>query len=805
MGELILQNGASLTTSGNLTNSGGLYVNTGGSGGSNLTVEGTLTNSALVQIGNNDLATTVTAEGLNNSGTFYIYVDSTLTTSGNVTNSDELFVYGGLTIGGTLTNSDVVAIGNGSQATTVTAQGLSNTAAGTIDIEGGSTNRALLNITGAAGAPTIWTGTLDISGDGVLEFNNGTIGTIASGAEIYLSGSEAWVADAGALTGNTALSGLSSIVGELILQNGASLTTSGNLTNSGGLYVNTGGSGGSNLTVEGTLTNSALVQIGNNDLATTVTAEGLNNSGTFYIYVDSTLTTSGNVTNSDELFVYGGLTIGGTLTNSDVVAIGNGSQATTVTAQGLSNTAAGTIDIEGNGATLNVSGSMTDDGTISGAGTLILTGTFLKSAGGTTTISTAFDNDGTVNVESGTLNLTGGGTDTGSFYEGSGVLEFGGTRTINDVTLSGYSGTLTIDNSGTLNFVTAASAINFSNLTNEGGSDSEQIDNVRVTFDDTTVSGGAITETGAGAQINVDAGNTLTLTNTTLTLSNTTLGNGALLVAGTLDVASSVTLAGSGVVTIASGGIADFQDTMNLAAAFLGVGMLQLAHSANDTSGTISGFGLGDALDLQDLSYEPGEYTAWSQSTGTLLIYYSGSSTPAETLNIAGTYTTANFSLTGDASGGTSGGTEVLYVPSSGPTVDSWTGAGIAGDWYDPNNWTNGVPTSNSEVEINPASAATITISGATVYSIDTNSNVTLDIEGGTLAVTSSADILGPVEVAGGATLNARPGRWTSSATPASCKSAMTAHSISPATSTIAVGRSRPTRTRPARRSSLAI
>ena len=768
-GELALQDGASLTTSGNLTNSGALDVNDGGSGGSSLTVDGTLTNSNGVQIGNGDLATTVTTQGLNNTGEIYLYADSTLTTSGNITNSGDLYVnYSGsgassLTIGGTLTNSGYVLIDNDGQTTTVTAQGLSNTAAGEINIDGGSTNQALLNITGAAGAPATWTGILNISGDGVLEFSSGSIGTIASGAEIILSGSEAWVADEGALTGNTALSGLSNIAGELALQDGASLTTSGNLTNSGALDVNDGGSGGSSLTVDGTLTNSNGVQIGNGDLATTVTTQGLNNTGEIYLYADSTLTTSGNITNSGDLYVnYSGsgassLTIGGTLTNSGYVLIDNDGQTTTVTAQGLSNAAAGEVNIDG-GSTLNVSGSMTDEGTISGAGTLILTGTFLKSASDTTTISTAFDNDGTVNVESGTLNLTGGGTDTGSFYEGSGVLEFGGTRTINDVTLSGYSGTLTIDNSGTLNFVTAASAINFSNLTNEGGSDSEQIDDVRVTFDDTTVSGGAITETGAGAQINVDAGNTLTLTNTTLTLSNTTLGNGALLVAGTLDVASSVTLAGSGVVTIASGGTADFQDTMNLAAAFLGVGMLQLAHSASDTSGTISGFGLGDALDLQDLSYEPGEYTAWSQSTGTLLIYYSGSSTPAETLNIAGTYTTGNFSLTSDVSGGTSGGTEVQYVPSSGPTVDSWTGAGLAGDWYDPNNWTNGVPTSNSEVEIDPASAAAITISGATVYSIDTNSNVTLDIEGGTLAVTSSADILGPVEVAGGATFNTPTG-----------------------------------------------
>ena len=69
-----------------------LDVNNGGSGGSSLTVDGTLTNSNRVQIGNGDLATTVTTQGLNNSGKIYLYVDSTLTTSGNVTNSGDLFV-----------------------------------------------------------------------------------------------------------------------------------------------------------------------------------------------------------------------------------------------------------------------------------------------------------------------------------------------------------------------------------------------------------------------------------------------------------------------------------------------------------------------------------------------------------------------------------------------------------------------------------------------------------------------------------------------------------------------------------------
>ena len=60
-------------------------------------------------------------------------------------------------------------------------------------------------------------------------------------------------------------------------------------------------------------------------------------------------------------------------------------------------------------------------------------GTFLPRAGSatTSTISTLFNNTSTVDVESGTLNLSGGGTDVGATYKGPGTVNFsGGTRTL---------------------------------------------------------------------------------------------------------------------------------------------------------------------------------------------------------------------------------------------------------------------------------------------------------------------------------------------------------------------------------------
>ena len=112
-------------------------------------------------------------------------------------------------------------LGNGAVAGTISARDLSNT--GYIAIYGGSTGQSLFSV--AADAPATWTGTVNISGDGLLEFGGtGQIGSIASGAQIALQGTQAFVAAAGIGTaGNTALTGLTSNAGYLTLQSGAAL------------------------------------------------------------------------------------------------------------------------------------------------------------------------------------------------------------------------------------------------------------------------------------------------------------------------------------------------------------------------------------------------------------------------------------------------------------------------------------------------------------------------------------------------------------------------------------------------------
>src|SRR5271163_4021807 len=64
----------------------------------------------------------------------------------------------------------------------------------------------------------------------------------------------------------------------LSIANPGAVSVATNVSNAGTVYVDTSGSGGSTLTIGGTLTNSNLVQIGDSNVASTVTAQGLDNT-----------------------------------------------------------------------------------------------------------------------------------------------------------------------------------------------------------------------------------------------------------------------------------------------------------------------------------------------------------------------------------------------------------------------------------------------------------------------------------------------------------------------------------------------
>ncbi len=213
-----------------------------------------------------------------------------------------------LTINGALINTGQVNTNNGAlnignpalgAATTVTAQSIDNT--GSIRIVGNISKdvQATLDITGAA--PTTLTGFYDLggrdnhSGDSLLEFGSGQISSIAAGATLYLANPTSFVADADDLTHDSALKGLTSIAGDLDLEDAAApLTITGDLVNTstGNINLDTNGdygldpNGGSELTVDGTLTNDDTVYIGNGGLGaeSLMTVGALVNTGTITLY-----------------------------------------------------------------------------------------------------------------------------------------------------------------------------------------------------------------------------------------------------------------------------------------------------------------------------------------------------------------------------------------------------------------------------------------------------------------------------------------------------------------------------------------
>ena len=209
---------------------------------------------------------------------------------------------GGSTLftGGKLNISDgSVAIGPSdntlSAASTIEAGSLENTTYGTIDLSGSATAEATLNVRSAAGFGTggVLNGYVGLSGDALIEFGTGQITTIAANAHFSLLGSHAFVGDASNTGSNSALAGLKVIEDGAVfgLNNGATVTTSGALANTGEVVLDwLSGYGGSALTVNGRLTNSGTIQIGPSNGApsaeSTLDAVKVVNDGAIDLYGD---------------------------------------------------------------------------------------------------------------------------------------------------------------------------------------------------------------------------------------------------------------------------------------------------------------------------------------------------------------------------------------------------------------------------------------------------------------------------------------------------------------------------------------
>jgi len=332
-GNFWLENGATVSTTGALSVTGNGTVeldgpNTGGAGGSSLTIGGKLTNSS---------------------------------TSGN-----------GISVGNTgITSADTLTV-NGKG-------GLSNT--GEINIEGSATVQATLDVEAAAGFGTagVETGTVFLENDALLQFESGQITTV--NGTLWLDGKNSRLASGKNLATNSALTGLTSVAGNFWLENGATVSPTGNVSVTGNGTVeldgpNTGGGGGSSLTIGGTLTNSSTNGNGL-DIGTT----GITSADTL------TVKGAGGLSNTGDINIVGG---SASATANLVVTNDATSSADTIFLNSFGDVTAAAVDITG--GTLEGTGTVT--GTLDDTGGTVVGG-FLNSTTGTLNVSGAYRQSGT--------------------------------------------------------------------------------------------------------------------------------------------------------------------------------------------------------------------------------------------------------------------------------------------------------------------------------------------------------------------------------------------------------------------------
>ena len=307
-----------------------------------------------------------------------------MSTTGALTNNGLLYLdfdggsgLSNLSVMTGLTNNGTLDIGNFSLSGSdkMTAETLSNT--GTIKLNGNVSNQALLDVTtGVAGFGTAatLTGTVTLTKDSAIEFKSGEINTIGAGSQLTLNGNNAFIED-GASFSNSALTGLATVAGSFLLENGAAVSTTGAVSDSGLLgvdFVSFSGEGGSTLSIAKGLTNTGTLDIGNSFLSSSdsFTAASFVNSGTV------------NLTGSTNGANFAALNVSGALTNNGSISIATDTETLAGAVSGAGSFSLSTAKLQFNssvssGQTINETGvdaltlkqAQNFAGTISGFGT----------------------------------------------------------------------------------------------------------------------------------------------------------------------------------------------------------------------------------------------------------------------------------------------------------------------------------------------------------------------------------------------------------------------------------------------------
>ena len=359
-----------------------------------------------------------------------------------------------------LANSGYITVGNNVGGSTLSINGTLDNGGGQIQIgySGIAASDTLsaqgfaYNVAGFGTVSNTLNGTVLIAGNSgggataTLLLENG-IAAIDAGSTLFLENANSFVDLTSNSSKNSGLSGLANVAGTLELENGAAVTTAGEITiaSTGTVGVDDVVSdGGSQLTVGGTINNGGTFNVGSSGgapSATTVTATGFDNSGTANIggsAAGATLTISGAASNSGTLNIADAsllkVTGGNTFTESagsTMIASGGNLNAASYAQNGGTTTVLGTVT-SSNGVTIN-------GGILQGTGTVVanvsdVSGT-LQAASSTTAPGTLTISGNVNQGASGTIGEVIAGTTSGQFsvLNVTGALTLGGTLEVSTV------------------------------------------------------------------------------------------------------------------------------------------------------------------------------------------------------------------------------------------------------------------------------------------------------------------------------------------------------------------------------------
>jgi hypothetical protein len=197
---------------------------------------------------------------------------------------------------------------------------------------------------------------------------------------------------------------------------------------------------------------------------------------------------------------------------------------------------------------------------------------------------------------------------------------------------------------------------------------------------------------------------------------------------------------GSVTVDIGGGGFVDFADAIDASAAvaiaFKGMGTFELDQAPAGPI-SVTGFGIGDAIDLTNISFNGCISASWTDNTLTV-----SNGSQMESFSVDGS---GNVAVAADAFGGT----EVFFGN------DVWTNT-AGGNWNDEESWSSGVPGGCSTVVIGVSGTYTVAITGEShqVNSLAiTDAGATLT-GSGHLSVTTTLDNAGIIQPDGCLTID---------------------------------------------------